>query len=62
MAAMVSANSVGAEALGLQERIGSIGPGLDADIIALDGDPSSSCGTAPFTLAASRSRKREKRR
>jgi imidazolonepropionase-like amidohydrolase len=39
MAAMVSANSLGAEALGLQDRIGSIVPGFDADIIALDGDP-----------------------
>ena len=39
MAAMVSANSVGAEALGLVDRIGSIAPGLEADIIALDGDP-----------------------
>ena len=39
MAAMVSANSLGAEALGLGDRIGSIAPGLEADIIALDGDP-----------------------
>jgi imidazolonepropionase-like amidohydrolase len=39
MAAMVSANSLNAEALGLEERIGSIAPGFDADIIALDGDP-----------------------
>jgi imidazolonepropionase-like amidohydrolase len=39
MAALVSANSLAAEALGLQDRIGSIAPGLEADIIALDGDP-----------------------
>jgi imidazolonepropionase-like amidohydrolase len=39
MAAMVSANSQGAEALGMADQIGSIGPGLQADIIALDGDP-----------------------
>jgi imidazolonepropionase-like amidohydrolase len=39
MAAMVSANALGAEALGLADQIGSIAPGLQADIIALDGDP-----------------------
>ena len=39
MAAMVSANSLGAEALGMADEIGSIKPGLQADIIALDGDP-----------------------
>jgi imidazolonepropionase-like amidohydrolase len=39
MAAMVSANSLGAEAMGLGDKIGSIAPGLQADIIALDGDP-----------------------
>jgi imidazolonepropionase-like amidohydrolase len=39
MDAMVSANSLGAEALGLQGQIGSIAVGYDADIIALDGDP-----------------------
>lgn len=39
MAALVSANSLAAEAMGLQGRIGSIAPGLEADIIALDGDP-----------------------
>ena len=39
MAAMVSANSLGAEALGMADQIGSIAPGLRADIIALDGDP-----------------------
>jgi imidazolonepropionase-like amidohydrolase len=39
MAAMVSANSLGAEALGMSDQIGSIAPGLQADIIALAGDP-----------------------
>jgi len=39
MAAMVSANSLGAEAMGLGDQIGSIAPGMQADIIALDGDP-----------------------
>src|SRR5258706_6622058 len=39
MAAMVSANSLRAEAMGLADQIGSIAPGLQADIIALDGDP-----------------------
>jgi imidazolonepropionase-like amidohydrolase len=39
MAAMVSANSLGAEAMGLGDQIGSIAPGLQGDIIALDGDP-----------------------
>jgi imidazolonepropionase-like amidohydrolase len=39
MAAMISANSLGAEAMGLADQIGSIAPRLQADIIALDGDP-----------------------
>ena len=39
LTAMVSANSLGAEAMGLSDQIGSIAPGLQADIIALDGDP-----------------------
>jgi imidazolonepropionase-like amidohydrolase len=39
MAAMLSANSLGAEALGMADQIGSIAPGLQADISALDGDP-----------------------
>lgn len=39
MDALVSANSLAAEALGLQNRTGSIAAGLDADIIALEGDP-----------------------
>jgi imidazolonepropionase-like amidohydrolase len=39
MAAMVSADSLGAEALGMADQIGSIAPDLQADIIALEGDP-----------------------
>jgi imidazolonepropionase-like amidohydrolase len=39
MAAMVSANSLAADAMGMSGEIGSIAPGLQADIIALDGDP-----------------------
>lgn len=38
MAAMISANSLAAEAMGMGDEIGSIAPGLQADIIALDGD------------------------
>ncbi|HEX7294314.1 MAG TPA: amidohydrolase family protein [Pyrinomonadaceae bacterium] len=39
MRAMMAANSYAAEALGMSNQIGSIAPGLQADIIALDGDP-----------------------
>ncbi|HUK30604.1 MAG TPA: amidohydrolase family protein [Candidatus Acidoferrum sp.] len=39
IAAMVSANSLNAEAMGLGNQIGSIAQGMQADIIALDGDP-----------------------
>src|SRR5438105_14972377 len=39
MAAMVSANSLAAQALNLEQEIGSLSPGMQADIIALDGDP-----------------------
>ena len=39
MAALVAANSLAAESLGMADQIGSIAPGLQADIIALDGDP-----------------------
>ena len=39
MAAMVSAHSIAAEALGMANQLGSIAPGLQADIIALEGDP-----------------------
>ena len=39
MEAMVSATSLAAESLGMQDKIGTIAPGMEADIIALDGDP-----------------------
>jgi imidazolonepropionase-like amidohydrolase len=39
MAALVSANSLAARSLGLGDRIGTIAPGYQADLIALDGDP-----------------------
>jgi imidazolonepropionase-like amidohydrolase len=39
MDAMVAANSWAAESLNLQNEVGSIAPGMNADIIALDGDP-----------------------
>ena len=39
MATIVSASSLNAEALGLGREIGSISPGYQADIIAVDGDP-----------------------
>jgi len=39
MAAIMSATSISAESLGLDDKIGSIAPGMDADIIAMDGDP-----------------------
>jgi len=39
MAAMVSAQSLGAEAMGLGDEIGTLASGMQADIIALNGDP-----------------------
>ena len=39
MTAMISANSLAAEAIRMSDQIGSIAPGLQADIIAVDGDP-----------------------
>jgi imidazolonepropionase-like amidohydrolase len=36
---MVDANARAAESLNMQNEIGSIAPGMQADIIAVDGDP-----------------------
>jgi imidazolonepropionase-like amidohydrolase len=39
MEAIVSATSVSAASLGLGDRIGTLAPGFDADIVAVEGDP-----------------------
>jgi imidazolonepropionase-like amidohydrolase len=39
MQALVSANYPAAQSLRMENQIGSIAPGLDADIIAVSGDP-----------------------
>jgi imidazolonepropionase-like amidohydrolase len=37
--AITSATSLSAESLNMSDRIGSIAPGFEADLIAVDGDP-----------------------
>jgi imidazolonepropionase-like amidohydrolase len=39
MDAIVGATSRNAESLGMKDRIGAIAPGMEADLIAVDGDP-----------------------
>jgi cytosine/adenosine deaminase-related metal-dependent hydrolase len=39
MDAIVAVTSLDAEALGLKNRIGTLAPGMEADLIAVDGDP-----------------------
>ncbi|MGH9348284.1 MAG: amidohydrolase family protein [Vicinamibacterales bacterium] len=39
MEAIVSATSLAAQSLGLEKKIGAIAPGMEADIIAVEGDP-----------------------
>jgi len=39
MHAIIAATSLNAEALGLGDRIGTLAPGFEADVIAVDGDP-----------------------
>ena len=45
MDAIVSATSVSAKSLNMDNMIGSIAPGLEADIIAVDGDPTTDITT-----------------
>lgn len=40
MDAIVSATSLAAQSLGLQDRLGTAAPGFEADLIAVEGDPS----------------------
>ncbi len=39
MAAIISATSLAAESMGLGDAIGTIAPGMEADLVAVDGDP-----------------------
>jgi len=39
LAALASANFIAAQSLGMEKEIGALAPGLRADIIAVDGDP-----------------------
>ena len=39
MDAIISGTSLAAESLGLQDRIGFVGEGLEADLVAIDGNP-----------------------
>jgi imidazolonepropionase-like amidohydrolase len=62
MDALIAATSRAAESLGLADRIGSIATGMEADIIALDGDPmtdAAALGRVVFVMRAGRVYKSE---
>ena len=53
MAALVSATSLSAESLNMGDQIGSIAPGMQADIVAFDGNPlqdATAAGRAVFVM------------
>ncbi len=57
MDAVVSATSLAAESIGMEDRIGTIATGFEADIIALDGDPRTdptALGRVVFVMRAGR--------
>ena len=57
MGAVASATSIAAESLGMEDRIGAIATGFEADIIALDGDPltdASALGRVVFVMRGGR--------
>ena len=39
MDAITGATSINADAIGLKDRIGTLAPGMEADLIAVEGDP-----------------------
>jgi imidazolonepropionase-like amidohydrolase len=39
MEAIVSMTSLSAESLGMQDTIGAVGPGMQADLVAVEGNP-----------------------
>ena len=57
MAALISATSLSAESLRLGDQIGSIAPGMQADIVAFDGNPltdATAAGRAVFVMKSGR--------
>lgn len=65
MAAIISATSLNAEAMGLGNEIGAIATGLQADIIAVDGDPTkdiTALGRVVFVMKGGKVYKNEVKR
>ena len=57
MAALISATSLSAESMNMGDQIGSIAPGMQADIVAFDGNPlqdATAAGRAVFVMKGGR--------